>query len=140
MMKIVNESENIQVINPQFAPRKNIEVLQKSLKNCVNQGIRKRVGVSYVSVAANGRSFLISDTTYRLELCGYFPAESPKYTIMVMLEKEGLPHSSTEICGYILKNSIDGICSILLNISLEDEQGVIQRYYPNEYLRNLQTK
>ena len=37
-----------------------------------------------------------------------------------------------------MKEAIDGICSILIQVDIEDEEGNIQRYYPNEFLRNLQ--
>lgn len=138
MVEIISDSEKMHIINPQFAPRKHIDVLKKTLGHSVSQGLSKKAGVSYSNVAACGRGFMISDTTWRLELCGYFPQESPEYTIMVMLEKEGLPRSSGLMCGYVMKESIDGICSILIQVNLEDEEGNIKRYYPNEYLRNLQ--
>ena len=138
MVEIICDSEKTHIINPQFVPRKHIDVLQKTLGNCVSQGLSKKAGVSYSNISACGRSFMISDTTWRLELCGYLPQESPVYTLMVMLEKEGLPCSSGAMCGYVMKEAIDGICSILIQVDIEDEEGNIQRYYPNEFLRNLQ--
>lgn len=42
-----------------------------------------------------------------MELCGYFPADNPLYTIMVVLEKEGLPASSGGMCGPIMVSTID---------------------------------
>ena len=42
-----------------------------------------------------------------MELCGYFPADNPMYTIMVILEKHGVPASAGSMCGSIMANIID---------------------------------
>lgn len=57
------------------------------MERCVSDGIYKKAGNEYTDVADCGRTFIIHDTTYRLELCGYFPTKHPKYIIMVVMEK-----------------------------------------------------
>ena len=42
-----------------------------------------------------------------MELCGYFPSDDPLYTIMVVLEKEGLPASAGGMCGPIFAQTMD---------------------------------
>ena len=42
-----------------------------------------------------------------MELCGYFPSDNPLYTIMVILEKEGLPASAGGLCGPIFAHTVD---------------------------------
>ena len=63
-------------------------------------------------MAACGRTFVIEGNYRRMELCGYFPAEKPMYTIMVIMEKEGLPASAGGMCGIILSNTINVLMDI----------------------------
>ena len=42
-----------------------------------------------------------------MELYGYFPSDDPLYTIMVILEKEGLPASAGGMCGPIFAQTVD---------------------------------
>ena len=42
-----------------------------------------------------------------MELCGYFPADNPMYTIMVVMEKDRLPAAAGSICGPIMAGTID---------------------------------
>ena len=42
-----------------------------------------------------------------MELCGYLPSENPLYTIIVILEKEGLPASSCGMCHPIFAHTVD---------------------------------
>ena len=102
MVKIVSEGDYDFVLNEQIAEKEHIALLQKGLKDAVKDGIFKKVGCEYVDVAANGRRFSINESTIRMELCGYFPTDNPKYTVMVIMEKEGLPASAGGMCGPVL--------------------------------------
>ncbi len=42
-----------------------------------------------------------------MELYGYFPSDDPLYTIMVILEKDGLPASAGGMCGPIFALTVD---------------------------------
>jgi hypothetical protein len=42
-----------------------------------------------------------------MELCGYFPANKPLYTIMVILEKDGLPAGAAGMCAPLMGRTID---------------------------------
>ena len=42
-------------------------------------------------------------------MCGYFPADNPEYTIMVVLEKDGLPASAGGMCGPIMAEIADAL-------------------------------
>ena len=57
------------------------------MERCVSDGIYKKEGNEYTDVATCGRTLRIHDTTYRLELCGYFSTKHLKYIIMVVIEK-----------------------------------------------------
>ena len=109
MVKLVTEGNDIEVIHEQIADKKYILALQNGLRNCVTDGIFKKAGSELTDIAACGRTYNISDMTRRLELCGYFPAHNPEYTILVVLEKNGLPASAGGMCGPILAEIADAL-------------------------------
>lgn len=90
-----------------------IKPVQQAMERCVSEGLFQKAGNEYRDVAACGRTLRITDATYRLELCGYFPTKNPQYTIMVVMEKEGLPASSGETCGPLFSQIVIGLLSEL---------------------------
>jgi cell division protein FtsI (penicillin-binding protein 3) len=50
-----------------------------------------------------------------MEFCGYFPSQKPQYTIIVCLDKVGLPASANHSAGKIYKEVVDYI------IQMEEE-------------------
>lgn len=110
MVKICNaEDTTTTIINEQIASPEHIHMLQQGLEHCVSEGMFRKAGNEHVDVAACGRTLKITDTTYRLELCGYFPVQNPQYTIMVILEKENIPASAGNMCGPLFSRIVDGI-------------------------------
>lgn len=110
MVKICDPKEtNVTVIHDQICYSEYIESVQKAMEHCVSDGIYKKAGNEYTDVAACGRTLRIDETRYRLELCGYFPTKNPKYTIMVVMEKEGLPASAGGMCGPLFSHIVVGL-------------------------------
>ena len=107
MVKLQAEGDDVVVLNEQMAEPVHIATLQKGLKHAVRSGLFRKAGRSYTSVAACGRTFYTKDNNRRMELCGYFPADNPMYSIMVILEKYGVPASAGSMCGPIMANTID---------------------------------
>lgn len=108
MVKICNsEDSSITVISEQIEPKEHIRMLQQGLEHCVSEGLYKKAGSEHVDAAACGRILKIADTTYRLELCGYFPVKNPQYTIMVVMEKENIPASAGGMCGPLFRRIVD---------------------------------
>ena len=112
MVELVSEGEYGNVVQEQIAQPEHIKVLQKGLENCVSQGLMRKAGRDYVKVSACGRTFNLTDNYRRMELCGYFPSENPLYTIMVILEKEGLPASAGGMCGPIFARTVDQLVEL----------------------------
>ena len=106
-MKLQTEENEVIVLNEQVAEPVRIATLQRGLERAVSSGLFRKSGCSYTSVAACGRIFQTKGKNRRMELCGYFPTEYPLYTIMVILEKVGLPASANSMCGPIMTNTID---------------------------------
>ena len=107
MVKLQTEEDEVIVLNEQVAEPVHIATLQRGLERAVSSGVFRKAGRSYTSVAACGRTFQTKGKNRRMELCGYFPTEHPLYTIMVILEKVGLPASANSMCGPIMANTID---------------------------------
>lgn len=100
MVKICSVQEtDVTILHDQICHPEYVEPVQRAMERCVSDGIYKKAGNEYNDVAACGRTLKIDDTRYRLELCGYFPTKNPKFTIMVVMEKDGLPASAGGMCG-----------------------------------------
>lgn len=107
MVQLMTEKGNVIVLDEQIAAPEHIEMLQRGLRRAVSQGLYRKAESDKTEVAACGRSFMTSKKYRRMELCGYFPADSPMYTIMVVLEKNGIPACAGGMCGPIMANTID---------------------------------
>lgn len=107
MVELQTEGDDVIVLNEQIAEPTHIATLQKGLEHAVKRGLFRKAGRSYTSVAACGRTFYTKGNNRRMELCGYFPADNPMYSIMVILEKYGVPASAGSMCGPIMANTID---------------------------------
>lgn len=107
MVKLQTEEDDVVVLNEQMAEPAHIAMLQRGLERAVSYGLFHKAGCSYTTVAACGRTFQTKGNNRRMELCGYFPADNPMYTIMVVLEKDGIPACAGAMCGPIMANTID---------------------------------
>ena len=109
--------DSVVVINPQIASRVSIDSLKKALVFNITDGLGQPAKSDKVLVAGmQGTSSLSTneDSTkdmYAVEFCGYFPANNPKYSIIVSINKAGLPASGELMAGDIFKKIIDNIIS-----------------------------
>jgi len=109
MVKICGPEDDVTVIHDQICYPEYIKPVQRAMERCVSEGIYKRARNEYVDVAACGRTLRFQDNSFRMELCGYFPAKSPQYTIMAVMEKDGLPASAGGMCGPLFSQIVDGL-------------------------------
>ena len=106
-----------EVINPQIASKANIDSLQMALVKVVTEGLGKPAQSEKVQVAGVSGGCQISteednsegkmNTKYSVEYCGYFPAENPKYSIIVSMNKIGLPASGGLMAGSVFGEIVD---------------------------------
>ena len=107
--------DSVVVINPQIASRASIDSLKKALVFNVTDGLGQPAKSDKVLVAGmQGTSSLSTneDSTkdmYAVEFCGYFPADNPKYSIIVTINKNGLPASGGLMAGDVFRQIIDKI-------------------------------
>ena len=115
MVKPTLRKDSIEIINPRIASKENIRKMQVVLEHVVSQGMGRKAGTPILRVAGNtGRgqvgsieSDSIEISEYHLSFCGYFPADSPKYSIMVSLNKLGLPASGGGMAGIVFHNIVE---------------------------------
>lgn len=107
--------DSVVVINPQIASRANIDSLKKALVFNITDGLCQPAKSDKVLVAGmQGTSSLSTneDSTkdmYAVEFCGYFPTDNPKYSIIVSINKAGLPASGELMAGDVFKKIVDYI-------------------------------
>lgn len=107
--------DSVVVINPQIASRASIDSLKKALVFNITDGLGQPAKSDKVVVAGmQGTSSLSTneDSTkdmYAVESCGYFPADNPKYSIIVSINKTGLPASGGLMAGDVFKKIVDNI-------------------------------
>lgn len=116
MVKPTLREGETEVINEQIASKENIAEIQKALYHVVTEGLAKPAGTHLVEVAgkmgdAQVKSLYDSQdsetTEYHVSFCGYFPAFTPKYSIIVSLNKMGLPVSGGLMAGSVFHDIVE---------------------------------
>ena len=104
--------DSVVVINPQIASRASIDSLKLALAFNITDGLGHPAKSDKVLVAGmQGTSSLSTneDSTkdmYAVEFCGYFPTNNPKYSIIVSINKAGLPASGELMAGDVFKKIV----------------------------------
>lgn len=102
--------DSVVVINPQIASRASIDSLKKALVFNVTDGLGQPAKSDMITVAGQQGTIVVStdngNTVYSVEFCGYFPANNPKYSIIVSINKAGLPASGELMAGDVFKKIV----------------------------------
>lgn len=122
MVKPMLYKGETETINPQIASNANIDSLQLAFVEVVNEGLGKPAQSEKVQVAGLSGGCQISEkednsegkqnTEFSVEYCGYFPADAPKYSIIVSLNKIGFPVSGPLMAGSVFKDIVDYMMDI----------------------------
>lgn len=103
--------DSVVVINPQIASRASIDSLKKALVFNVTDGLCQPAKSDKTTVAGKQGTIIVStdngNTVYAVEFCGYFPANNPKYSIIVSINKTGLPASGGLMAGDAFRQIVD---------------------------------
>ena len=122
----------MEVINPQIASKANIGNIKEALIEHT-EGLDK---TSYSeSVIAGKQGFIElsigdNETEFALEFCGYFPVDNPQYSIIVSINKMGLPVDGDLIASDVCKQIVDNVLS---NISEQELLNGLE-WFKNEIL------
>lgn len=127
-----------EVINSRICSDRTLTQIREILEKVVSQGLAKPAGSKQFAVAGKTGTAQISQGTagyktgsvnYLVSFCGYFPAEAPKYSCIVSIQKPGLPASGGLMAGsvfgkiaervyakdlrYDIRNAIDSTSNVI---------------------------
>lgn len=124
-----------EVINPQIASEKNIKLMQEALDHVVSKGLGMKAGMSLLRVAGKTATSQVksyydfndeSVNEYQVGFCGYFPADAPRYSIIVSMNKLGLPASGGGMAGVVFHNIVEWmLLHGIPQVSVLDDNGKI---------------
>ena len=116
MVKPTLKTGEIEIINPQIASKDNIKKMQVILEHVVSQGLGRKAGVPYMKVAGKTGTSQVGEydfgeenyvSEYQLAFCGYLPANKPKYSMIVSMNKLGLPASGGGMAGALFHDIVE---------------------------------
>jgi cell division protein FtsI (penicillin-binding protein 3) len=137
------KSFETEVINPSICSKETLEALKKMLEAVVEKGTAKNLknptykiaGKTGTAQVAKGRKGYIDDNskkTYLASFVGYFPAENPAYTIMVVV---GSPSKSVYygniVAGPIFKEIADKIYATHVKVNNDFNVAENKIYVPS---------
>jgi cell division protein FtsI (penicillin-binding protein 3) len=115
----------------QIASPKVIKIMQTILHHVVSQGLGRKAGSPSFQVAgktgtaqmSKGAAGYRSGTVnYLLSFCGFFPADAPRYSCIVCIQKSGLPASGGGMSGVVFRHIAEGIMARDLKLDAKDAQ------------------
>lgn len=84
--------------------------LKSALRYYITDGLGQQASSEKVEVAGfSGRRTISEKPEYAVEFIGYFPADEPKYSIIVSMNKVGLPASGGLMAGSVFREIVDCI-------------------------------
>ena len=139
---VVKDGEVIAEYQPvvqrqQIAKPQTIKTMQTILEHVVSQGLGKRAGSPSFKVAGKTGTAQISKgkggyksgtVNYLLSFAGYFPADKPRYSCIVCIQKSGLPASGGGMSGKVFHEISEGIMAQSLKLDVKDSHE--QASYP----------
>ena len=109
MVKPTFHKRDTTIIKEQLASKENIAIIQQLLVQKVKEGLAHQAYSNKVSIAGEQGAVAAKDdrdnTVYCLQFCGYYPSDNPQYSIIVSLNKKGLP-ASGGMAGKIVKHIV----------------------------------
>ena len=116
MVKPTLKTGEIEIINPQIASKAVIDSMQVALEHVVSQGLGKKAGIPILMVAGKTGTSQVKEYyysnneepvyEYQLAFCGYYPADKPIFSIIVSMNKLGLPASGGGMAGVVFHNIV----------------------------------
>ena len=142
--KVVKNGETImdfppEVMRPQIAKEENIKKMQHILREVVSCGLGKKAGSPNFQVAGKTGTAQIAKKTgyksggvnYLLSFAGYFPADAPRYSCIVCIQKTGLPASGGGMSGKVFHEISEGIMAQSLKLDVKDARDSASIFVPD---------
>ena len=135
MVKPTLKTGEIEIINPQIASKDNIKKMQVILEHVVSQGLGRKAGSPIIRVAGKTGTSQVGEydfgeepfvTEYQLAFCGYFPADKPKYSMIVSINKLGLPASGGGMAGVVFHDIMEWMITHEIPAIVDNERIEVQ--------------
>lgn len=128
-----------EVIREHICKEKTLKEIQTILYHVVSQGLGKKAGSPSFKVAGKTGTAQISkgaggyksgQMNYLLSFAGYFPADAPRYSCIVCIQKSGLPASGGGMSGVVFHHISEGIMAQDLKLSVADARDSLSVLLP----------
>lgn len=117
------------VLRSQICKPKTLGEIQTILEHVVSQGIGKKAGspsfkiagktgTAQISQGAGG--YKVGGVNYLVSFAGFFPADKPRYSCIVCIQKSGLPASGGGMSGVVFRHIAEGIMAQNLKLDVTD--------------------
>lgn len=107
MVKPTFHKRDTTIIKEQIASKENIATIQQLL---IQKGLTSKAFSDKVPIAGEQGVAIVKEdgdnTIYCIQFCGYYPAKNPQYSIIVSLNKKGLP-ASGGMAGKIVQHIVE---------------------------------
>ncbi len=129
-----------EMIKAHICKEKTLHELQTILEHVVSQGLGKKAGSKSFLVAGKTGTAQISKgiggykeggTNYLLSFAGYFPADEPRYSCIVCIQKTGTPASGGGMSGLVFHHIAEGIMARSLKLDVSDARDSTSILIPN---------
>jgi cell division protein FtsI (penicillin-binding protein 3) len=117
------------VMREHIAKPNTIKLMQEMLEKVVSEGLGKKAGSPSFKVAGKTGTAQISQGVggyksgtvhYLLSFAGFFPADNPRYSCIVCIQKSGLPASGGGMSGVVFHDIAEGIMAQSLKMDVSD--------------------
>lgn len=142
--KVVKNGETImefppEVMHEHIAKDASIKKMQTILEQVVSIGVGKKAGSPNFKVAGKTGTAQMSKgaggyksgvVNYLLSFAGYFPADNPRYSCIVCIQKSGLPASGGGMSGKVFHEISEGIMAQSLKLDVKDARDSASIFVP----------
>lgn len=149
--QIIKNSEVVynnppQVIKEHIAKESTIKEITRILTEVVSEGLGKKAGSDKFLVAGKTGTAQMSKgalgykaggTNYLLSFAGFFPADKPRYSCIVCIQKTGLPASGGGMSGVVFHHIAEGIMAQDLKLNVQDARDKESILIPSAKTGNL---
>ena len=128
-----------QVIKQRICKEKTLREITTILEHVVSQGLGKKAGSTSFKVAGKTGTAQISKgaagyksgtMNYLLSFVGFFPADNPRYSCIVCIQRPGLPASSG-FSALVFHNIAEGIMAQSIKLDVSDARDSLSILVPD---------
>ena len=130
----------VKVLRNSICKPKTLGEIQTILEHVVSQGLGKKAGSPSFKVAGKTGTAQVSQgrggykaggVKYLLSFAGYFPADAPRYSCIVCIQKRGLPASGGGMSGKVFHDIAEGVMAQDLKFDISDARDAVSEPQPD---------